>query len=133
MEHLNVPLYRLKQQMTSLLVLVPALLLALICARLISNWRSLSKAPGPTLAGATDLWRAYQQYNGKLRQKILDLHSQCGPIVRYGVRSISISDPEVINVVYGSRAGFVTVGVPYLSHFCTQIPNLDYRQIHTRC
>lgn len=101
---------RLKQQMITLLVLVPALVLALACARFIVNWRSLSKAPGPALAGSTDLWRAYQQYNGKLRQNILDLHSQYGPIVRYGVRSISINDPEVINVVYGSRAGFVTVG-----------------------
>ncbi|KAI1371034.1 cytochrome P450 [Hypoxylon crocopeplum] len=94
--------------MSSLFTLVPVLLIVLVGTRLLVNWRKLSKAPGPALAGCTDLWRAYQQYNGKLRQKLLDLHFECGPIVRYGVRSISISDPEVINVVYGSRAGFIT-------------------------
>ncbi|RYP19499.1 hypothetical protein DL765_003339 [Monosporascus sp. GIB2] len=93
--------------MVSLLVLFPIVLLTSVTVRLISNWRRLSKVPGPAFAGATDLWRAYQQYNGKLRQKLLDPHSQHGPIVRYGVSSISISDPEVINVVYGSRAGFI--------------------------
>ncbi|RYP64512.1 hypothetical protein DL769_006650 [Monosporascus sp. CRB-8-3] len=93
--------------MISLLVLFPIVLLTSVTIRLISNWIRLSKVPGPAFAGATDLWRAYQQYNGKLRQKLLDLHSRHGPIVRYGVSSISISDPEVINVVYGSRAGFI--------------------------
>ncbi|KAH8893606.1 cytochrome P450 [Thozetella sp. PMI_491] len=94
--------------MASLPTFLPALLLTWVCVRLFYNWGKFRKAPGPVLAGATDWWRAYYQYTGKLRQKILDLHSQHGPIVRYGVRSISISDPEVINIVYGSRAGFIT-------------------------
>ncbi|KAI1082494.1 cytochrome P450 [Whalleya microplaca] len=80
----------------------------MIIAHTVLWLRSLSKAPGPVLAGVTDLWRAYQQYNGRLRHRLLKLHSQYGPVVRYGVRSVSISDPEVINVVYGSRAGFIT-------------------------
>lgn len=66
-------------------------------------------APGPLVAGATDLWRAYQQYNGRLRTTLLDLHVRHGPIVRYGVRSISISDPAALNIIYGSREGFITV------------------------
>ncbi|KAI0107028.1 cytochrome P450 [Nemania sp. FL0031] len=94
--------------MAFLYVLVPTVLLALVSIRLITDWSKLRKAPGPILAGFTDLWRAYQQYNGRMRERILDLHAQHGPIVRYGVRCISISNPEVINVVYGSRAGFVT-------------------------
>ncbi|KAI1866522.1 hypothetical protein JX265_007823 [Neoarthrinium moseri] len=94
--------------MASTLILLAALVLGITCIHLLSNWTKLSKAPGPFLAGATDLWRAYLQYNGKLRQKLIDLHAQCGPVVRYGVRSVSISDPEVINAVYGSRAGFIT-------------------------
>ncbi|KAI0871600.1 cytochrome P450 [Hypoxylon argillaceum] len=89
-------------------VLVPAALLALVSVRLLINWNKLRKAPGPILAGFTDLWRAYYQCNGRLREKVLELHAQHGPIVRYGVRCISISDPGVINVVYGSRAGFVS-------------------------
>ncbi|KAI1390139.1 cytochrome P450 [Hypoxylon trugodes] len=87
------------------LLLVASILL--VCTRLLLNWRRLSKAPGPTLAGCTDLWRAYQQCNGRLREKLLELHSQYGPIVRYGVRSISVSDPETISTLYGSRA-FIT-------------------------
>ncbi|KAI1769361.1 cytochrome P450 [Hypoxylon sp. FL1150] len=94
--------------MASITALLPIISLVLICVRLLTNWSKLSKAPGPTLAGCSDLWRAYQQYNGRLRERILALHVQHGPIVRYGVRSISISDPEVITVVYGSRAGFIT-------------------------
>ncbi|KAI1327940.1 cytochrome P450 [Xylariaceae sp. FL0255] len=82
--------------------------LAVFSAWLATNWLHLRKAPGPILAGCTDLWRAFLQYNGKLRETLVDLHNKHGPIVRYGVRSISISDPEVINIVYGSRAGFVT-------------------------
>ncbi|KAI1406775.1 cytochrome P450 [Hypoxylon sp. FL1857] len=88
------------------LTLILVLPLVLVLARLFLNWKWLSKAPGPTLAGCTDLWRAYQQYNGKLRQKLSDLHCQHGPIVRYGVRSISVSDPEAINVIYASRDSF---------------------------
>lgn len=95
--------------MASFIVLLPAVgLVLLVLLRTFTNWRSLNKAPGPFLAGTTDLWRAYYQYNGQLRQKLLALHRQHGPIVRYGVNSVSIADPEVINVVYGSRAGFVT-------------------------
>ncbi|KAI0967038.1 cytochrome P450 [Xylaria arbuscula] len=90
---------------TSFLSLV---LLGLVCGRLLINWLHLKKAPGPAIAGATDLWRAYQQYKGRLRGKISDLHAQYGPVVRYGVRSISINDSEVVTVVYGSRAGFIT-------------------------
>ncbi|KAI1300895.1 cytochrome P450 [Xylaria venustula] len=88
--------------------LISLVLLGLVCGHLLVNWLHLKKAPGPAIAGATDLWRAYQQYNGRLRGKIADLHARHGPIVRYGVRSISIDDPEVVTVVYGSRAGFIT-------------------------
>jgi hypothetical protein len=83
--------------------------LALFGARLVINWSKLRKAPGPAVAGFTDLWRAYQQNNGALRRKLLDLHARHGAIVRYGVRCININDPEVLNVVYGSRSGFATV------------------------
>ncbi|KAJ2975729.1 hypothetical protein NUW58_g8274 [Xylaria curta] len=89
-------------------VLLSVALFAVLSFRIIVDWSKLRKAPGPVLAGFTDLWRAYQQYNGRMREKLLDLHARHGPIVRYGVRCISISDPEVINIVYGSRAGFVT-------------------------
>ncbi|KAI3327533.1 cytochrome P450 [Xylariaceae sp. AK1471] len=94
--------------MASSYIILPALLLALFSVHLFINWNKLRKAPGPALAGFTDLWRAYQQNKGTLQRKLLDLHARHGPIVRYGVRCISINDPEVLNVVYGSRTGFIT-------------------------
>ncbi|KAE8451331.1 hypothetical protein EG329_003960 [Mollisiaceae sp. DMI_Dod_QoI] len=72
------------------------------------NWYKFSSVPGPILAGASDLWRAYHQYRGQLRTKLLALHKSHGTIVRYGVNDISISDPSAISVIYGSRAGFIT-------------------------
>ncbi|GAW17948.1 hypothetical protein ANO14919_074170 [Xylariales sp. No.14919] len=101
--------------------LLSLVILALTCARLLTNWFHLSKAPGPILAGATDLWRAYQQYNGQLRAKISDLHARHGPIVRYGVRSISINDPEAesYKVIVGIQNG-------------KEVPSLGSTQDETR-
>jgi len=90
------------------LVLLAAVALV-VAIRLFLNWRKLNSTPGPFLASISDLWRAYYQYNGLLRGKLLQLHKKHGPIVRYGVNSISISDPSAISIIYGSRAGFVTV------------------------
>lgn len=82
---------------------------ALIALKLFDNWRQLRRAPGPLLAGMTDFWRAWHQYNGQLRDRLVELHEQSGPIVRYGVRSISLSDPDAIDIIYGTRQGFTTV------------------------
>ncbi|KAI0019795.1 cytochrome P450 [Xylariomycetidae sp. FL0641] len=94
--------------MASFYLLTPAVLLGLLFFRFFTNWWRLRKAPGPVLAGCTDLWRAYMMYRGKLRQQLLDLHAKYGPVVRYGANSVSISDPEIIGAVYGARAGFIT-------------------------
>ncbi|KPI37144.1 Pisatin demethylase [Cyphellophora attinorum] len=84
-------------------------LLLLLAARLITRYRRLSHIPGPFLAALTDLWRFYHQNQPHgLRTKLLALHSKHGPLVRYGVNSISISTPSAIPQIYGSRAGFVT-------------------------
>jgi hypothetical protein len=68
--------------MVSSYILLTAILLAILSNRLLTDRSKLRKAPGPALAGFTDLWRAYQQYNGRLRGRLLDLHAQHGPIVR---------------------------------------------------
>lgn len=81
----------------------------LVALKLFDNWRQLRRAPGPLLASITDFWRAWHQYHGQLRGKLVDLHEKHGPIVRYGVRSISLSDPSAIDIIYGSRQGFTTV------------------------
>jgi hypothetical protein len=84
-------------------------LLVLAVARLVFNWSKQRHAPGPFLAGLSDFWAAYHQFRGQLRGKLIESHKKYGPIVRYGVNRISISDPSAINIIYGSRAGFVTV------------------------
>lgn len=81
----------------------------LCCWRLYSNWSQLNHIPGPLLAGLSDYWRAWYQRRGELRGKLVELHKQHGPVVRYGVRSVSVNDPSAVDVVYGSRAGFVIV------------------------
>jgi hypothetical protein len=71
--------------------------------RLYNNWRQLNYVPGPLLAGLSDFWRAWYQRRGELRGKLVELHEQYGPVVRYGVRSVSINDPSAVDIVYGSK------------------------------
>lgn len=97
--------------MTTALTLCLALL-ALCFWRLYSNWSKLNHIPGPSLAGLSDYWRAWYQRRGELRGKLIELHEQYGPVVRYGVRSVSVNDPSAVDVIYGSRAGFVIVSYP---------------------
>lgn len=87
-------------------ILVPIILLLL--ARLAINQRKLHTIPGPFLAGLSDLWRAFYMWEGKLRSKLVELHQKHGAVVRYGVNSVSISDPEAINTIYASRASFTS-------------------------
>ena len=80
----------------------------IVLAHLIRNYFAVpTTVPGPFLARFSDLWRAYKEYNGLLRSELTKLHAKHGPLVRYGVRSISVSDPSVVDMVYGSRSGFV--------------------------
>jgi hypothetical protein len=97
--------------MTTALTLCLALL-ALCFWRLYSNWSKFNHIPGPFLAGLSDYWRAWYQRRGELRGKLIELHEQYGPVVRYGVRSVSVNDPSAVDVIYGSRAGFVIVSYP---------------------
>jgi len=45
---------------------------------------------------------------GKLREKLNHMHERYGPIVRYGVNSISMNDPESISTIYVSRSNFTS-------------------------
>src|ERR1700712_3746038 len=91
---------------TIALFLSAALILLL---HLFRNWHHLNSIPGPFLASFSDLWRAFHQHKGSLREKLVQLHDIHGPVVRYGVNCVSISDPAAIDVIYSSRANFTTV------------------------
>ena len=84
-------------------------IVTLWCWRLYSNWKQLNHVPGPLLAGLSDYWRAWHQRRGELRDKLVELHKQYGPIVRYGVRSVSINDPSAVGIIYSDRAGYPIV------------------------
>ena len=93
----------------ALLSTISLVLLTLCIWRLYGNYKQLDHVPGPPLAGFSDFWRAWLQRKGELRGKLVELHEQYGPVVRYGVRSVSINDPSAVDIVYGSRAGFLIV------------------------
>jgi hypothetical protein len=95
-------------------------LLAFCCWRLYSNWSRLNHIPGSRLAGLSDYWRAWFQRRGELRGKLIELHKQYGPVVRYGVRSVSVNDPSAVDVVYGTRAGFVIVSTLQRTDRCAE-------------
>lgn len=78
------------------LFLITPIIALLILYRLVEKWSRLRQAPRPFLVGLTDFWRVWHQYNGRLYEKLLDLHEKLGPIVRYGVRCISISNLTVV-------------------------------------
>lgn len=91
---------------------VCVVVVTLWCWRLYSNWKQLNHVPGPLLAGLSDYWRAWHQRRGELRDKLVELHKQYGPIVRYGVRSVSITDPSAVGIIYSDRAGYIIVSKP---------------------
>ena len=101
------------------------------CWKLYSNWKQLNHVPGPRLAGLSDFWRAWYQRRGELRGKLIDLHKQYGPIVRYGVRSVSVTDPSAIGIVYGDRAGYVIVR-RLSSILSTKRADHHHRRTHTK-
>ena len=71
--------------------------------------------PGPFFARYTNLWRFFDHLEGRadLTQRIL--HEKYGPVVRLGPNMISLSDPEMIRVVYDARGNFKKVS---LLKFC---------------
>jgi hypothetical protein len=70
----------------------------------------LRDIPGPYLARVTRLWNLANVASGKLHEKTITAHKTYGPIVRTGPWHISISDPEMIPVIYGVHTKFIKVG-----------------------
>ncbi|KIW00379.1 uncharacterized protein PV09_08089 [Verruconis gallopava] len=91
---------------SSLKSFAPLLVFLAVLSRLLYNYLQLRSIPGPILAGSTNLWRAYLQSRGKLRERIISLHDQYGPVVRYGVNMVSIRDASVIQQIYTTGKGF---------------------------
>lgn len=106
---------------------------------LITNYFAVpSSVPGPFLARFTDLWRAYHQYRGTLRGKLIAWHAEHGEVIRYGINCVSISNPKAIETIYESRGGFtiahsydVLVGISNGKEVRSLVNTRD-ENVHTR-
>lgn len=73
----------------------------------------LRTLPGPVLARFSALYRLSMVYKGNAPQTYRELHKKYGPIVRTGPNHVSVSDAEMIPVIYGTGSNFRKV----ISHF----------------
>lgn len=68
--------------------------------------RGLRDVPGPFLARLTSLYRISFTYKGQSVKSYHELHKKYGKIVRTGPHHVSISDPEMIPLIYGIASKF---------------------------
>lgn len=66
---------------------------------------------GPALARFTNFYRAGLTLRGKVDTNFKDWHRQWGTAVRVGTNCISISDPDLIKVIYTTKNAWVKVCV----------------------
>ncbi|KAF4967945.1 hypothetical protein FSARC_4598 [Fusarium sarcochroum] len=78
---------------------------AFVVARIVYEFffSPLKRIPGPLLSKFTDFYRAYLAKQGHVDQDILSWHRKWGSAVRVGPNTISISDPDLIRVIYTTR------------------------------
>ncbi len=64
----------------------------------------LSHFPGPKLAALSNLWRAFESFNGRLPRTILAIHEDYhSDVVRVGPNEISIRTVEAVEAVYRGK------------------------------
>jgi hypothetical protein len=80
--------------------------------RLISNryGNGLNTIPGPVAASLTDFWRLFQVWGRRPELWHNALHEKYGPVVRIGPKTVSISDPKAVQVVYAVNGGYIKSG-----------------------
>lgn len=69
----------------------------------------LRTLPGPFLARFSSLYRLSMVYKGNAPQTYRTLHRKYGPIVRTGPNHVSVSDVEMIPIIYGTGSNFKKV------------------------
>ena len=96
--------------MEFLLVLYAVAILTLSYISLAFCTPGLRDIPGPVVAKFSDLWRLIQTWRGHYERVVQDLHRRHGNIVRVGPNIVSLSDPNVIESIYGIKADLPKVG-----------------------
>lgn len=89
----------------SLWMQIPAVFVVLLLSKLIRDafFSSLRVFDGPLPAKFTDIWRAWQAFDGHIDRTYTKLHRKYGSVVRIGPNALSISDPSMIRVIYSTR------------------------------
>lgn len=88
---------------------VVAVLVGLLITQLLINkyGGGLHAVPSPFLAGFTNLWRVFDSSFSNPTANLIRLHSTLqSHFVRIGPRVISISDPALIDTIYGVQTPF---------------------------
>ncbi|KAH8165438.1 hypothetical protein CIB48_g2836 [Xylaria polymorpha] len=70
------------------------------------SWNRLRHIPGPLLPSLTNLPRVFWVKTGQSQECYRQLHEKYGEVVRLGPNMVSISNPEVIPILYPTRPGF---------------------------
>jgi len=89
------------------LALFVVLLLGLL--QLSRTWWRLRHIPGPFFARITNLQRILWVKTRRAHLHLQDEHAKHGEIVRIGPNTVSISNPEVLPLIYTTRTGFPKV------------------------
>ncbi len=77
--------------------------------RSVFSWYRLRHIPGPLLPSLTNLPRVFWVKTGQSQNYHRQLHQKYGEVVRMGPNMVSISNPEVIPILYPTRPGFPKV------------------------
>lgn len=90
------------------------LVIGLLCATVVhvahqAYFSDLREIPGPLLAKFSTLYRILMVRQGHAPMEYRRLHSQYGHIVRTGPKHVSVSDPDMIPVIYGIGSKFKKV------------------------
>ncbi|KAJ4135031.1 hypothetical protein NW768_004641 [Fusarium equiseti] len=78
---------------------------AFVIARILYEFflSPLRRIPGPRLSKFTDAYRAYLTTKGYVDGHMREWHRRWGSAVRVGPNTVSISDPDLIRVIYTTR------------------------------
>jgi hypothetical protein len=120
------------------LVVVALLVYSLLHNRLRPGLKDI---PGPRIAAYTKLWRLYDVYRGDAHTTAVALHKKYGPVVRIGPKHVSLSDPALIPIIYGTKENYTKTGFypiqsiswkkkPEMNLFSTRDP--EYHRVEKR-
>lgn len=90
-----------------------ALMAALFISYLRAAWKKgLRSLPGPFFASLTGFYRLSMVWRGDAPAQYRNVHEKYGHIVRLGPNHVSVSDPAMINTIYGVGTKFLKVFTP---------------------